>query len=209
MKIQLLLSIALIVSQLLHAQAPKGPGGKALFKKGDCKSGGVNLNVCIYCEDKELTKNCKEYICTDNGTCTEPPFKKNNEQIVRTNVTGIKYRVLGKGDTTSKLPKGTEFVNGKVTVKSGYKAVYSSDRKMVFVLSSNGNGIKGAFRCDCGSGSGSCRLATLGDALSCGGDTCCGLLITIDDFSGLTMQAAEKSPEKLTWKKVVLPTKSN
>jgi hypothetical protein len=90
MKIPLLLCSALIASQLLYSQAPKGPGGNSLYKKGDCEKGGVNSNICIYCEDKELTKNCKEYLCTDNGTCTENPFKKSNDQLVHTKVEGVK-----------------------------------------------------------------------------------------------------------------------
>lgn len=206
MKIQLLVCFTLIVSQLLHAQQPKGPGGNDLFKKGNCERAGVNFSVCTYCEDKELTKNCKDYWCTDNGTCTEAPLKKTNNQLVRTNVEGVKYIALGKNDTTSKLPKGTKFVNGKVTIQRGYKVVYSSDKKILAILSDSGPGINGSFRCFCPDGEGTCSIQVLYDKIACSGDDCCELIVNIE---GLTMQAVEKAPEKLTWKRVVLPTKSN
>ncbi len=213
MKIQLLLSFALMASQIVYTQPPKSPDGKNLYKKGDCKRSNADFNVCTYCEDKELTKNCKEYWCTDNGTCSEAPLKKPDGQLVRTNVDGIRYKALGKDDTTSKLPRGVKFVNGKVTIQSGYKAVYSSDKKMVFLLADNGSGIRGSFRCDCdGRGTGACNTSLINDKIVCGGDACCEMVVTINDsdgLSGLTMQDVEKAPEKLKWKKLVLPVKSN
>jgi hypothetical protein len=213
MKIQLLICFVLITSQLVNAQQPKGSGGNDLFKKGSCERAGVDFSVCTYCEDKELTKNCKDYWCTDNGTCTEAPLKKPNNQLVRTNVDGLKYTALGKDDTTSKLPKGTKFVNGKVTIQNGYKAVYSSDKKMVFLLADNGAGIRGSFRCDCdGRGTGACNTSLINDKIVCGGDACCEMVVTIESdayLSGHTMQDIERNPEKLKWKKLVLPVKSN
>lgn len=209
MRIQLLLCLAILLSHLLYAQLPKGPDGNNLYKKGDCKRGGVDLNVCIYCEDKELTKNCKEYISTDNGTCTESPFKKNNDQLVRTNLDSVKYISLGKNDTTSKLPKGTKFVNGKITIQNGYKAVISPDKKIVFIMSPGSEGIRGGFRCDCDPSSGSCNASIINNKIVCGGDSCCKIVVTISDSDGLTMQQAEEKPEKLKWKKLVLSTKSN
>jgi hypothetical protein len=209
MKIKLLICFVLITSQLVNAQQPKGPGGNDLFKKGNCERAGVDFSVCTYCEDKELTKNCKDYWCTDNGTCTEAPLKKPNNQLVRTNVDGIKYTALGKNDTTSKLPKGTKFVNGKVTVRNGYKAVYSSDKKMVAIKSANGPGVTGTFKCSCSSLDGSCSVSVVGGIIMCEGDECCRIVVTIGDSYGLTMEKIEQSPEKLKWKKLVLPVKSN
>jgi len=210
MKIPLLLCSALIASQLLYSQAPKGPGGNSLYKKGDCSRAGVDFNVCTYCEDIELKKNCKEYWCTDNGTCSEAPLKKPNELLEYINVGGAKYIAFGKDDTTSKLPRGVKTINGKTVVLAGYKTVYSSNNKMIFILSNNGNGVNGVYVCGCGeSTGGTCTAILVGNTVKCKGDDCCLVAITVGSLTGLTMQDIEQAPEKLTWKKVVLPTKSN
>lgn len=207
MKIKLLICFALFTNQLLNAQQPQGPGGNSLFKKGDCERAGVDFNVCTYCEDKELTKNCKDYWCTDNGTCTEAPRKNPNGNLMRINFGDGRYAAIKKEDTTSKLPKGTRFENGKVIVKNGYKAVYSSDKKIVAILSDNGLGITGTFMCECSTPGTSCGISTDGGILVCEGGGCCGLIIVIKGLQALTMEDIEKTPEKLKWKNLVLPGK--
>lgn len=207
-----MISVAILTNVLAYqvqAQKPKGPGGIDLYKKGDCERAGVNSNVCIYCEDKELTKNCKEYICTDNGTCTESPFKKAKGALVRIDVGDGKYALVKDSDTTTELPAGVKFKKGKVAIRNGYKAVYSSNKKMIAVMSDNGPGITGTFVCTCGSEEGSCGIFIDGGVLLCKGSECCGLLISIPPSAYLTMEALEKAPEKLSWKKIVFPAKSN
>jgi hypothetical protein len=210
MKKILLISILILLITNVNAQAPRGPNGSSLYKKGGCERVSAKFVSCTYCEDKELTKNCKEYWCTDDGTCTEAPLKKNNDQLMRTNADEKKVISIGENDTTSKLPRGVKLVKGKITVQEGYKAVSSSDKKTVFLISSGGNGVHGGFRCECDSSPGSsCNTSVINNKIVCGGDSCCKIVVTIYDGDNITMQQAEANPEKLKWRKLVLPTKSN
>lgn len=136
---------------------------------------------------------------------------KPNDQLMRTNVEGVKAISIGENDTTSKLPPGVKFVKGKITVKSGYKAVYSSDKKMVFIMSRNNPNVNGSFACGCISeGGGSCSLTIAANVIFCSGDDCCRLVVTQSDLSGvMAKQEIEEAPEKLTWKRIVFPKKSN
>ena len=71
MKIKLLFCLTLIANQFLHAQLPKGPDGKTLYQKGECKVLVPNVSYkCTFCEDKDLKVNCKEYDCSLTN-CTE------------------------------------------------------------------------------------------------------------------------------------------
>ncbi|MCB9054958.1 MAG: hypothetical protein H6549_03780 [Chitinophagales bacterium] len=205
MKRIIILLAVLSITAKVFSQAPKGPDGNSLYKKGDCERAGVNFNVCTYCEDKELTKNCKEYWCTDNGTCTEAP--KESPKASLTKSTKNIATKLKETDTTSKLPKGTKFENGKVVVTKGYKAVQSSDKTMVFIMADNGLGVDGTFRCSCPTAS--CKITNNGQVIICTGSDCCGMVVTTGESSGFTMEAIEKAPEKLKWKKLVLPVKRN
>jgi hypothetical protein len=95
-------------------------------------------------------------------------------------------------------------------LKNGFRAVFSSDKKTVFILRSNDTGIQGTFKCACGSAGGACTLLIVGRTLNCEGSECCTLITTVESSNTPnTMQDIEQAPEKLTWKKVVLPTKSN
>ncbi|HPG10915.1 MAG TPA: hypothetical protein PLU37_05250 [Chitinophagaceae bacterium] len=204
MKIQLCFCFALLINLLLQAQAPKGPDGNALYKKGDCERAGATFSVCTYCEDKELTKNCKEYLCTNDGTCTEKPKKAPKASLTKS-TENISTKLKETDSTTSKLPKGTKFENGKVVITKGYKAVHSSDKTMVFVMADNGLGVDGTFRCSCPTAS--CKITNNGQVIICTGSDCCGMVVTTGESSGFTMEAIEKAPEKLKWKKLIFPTK--
>jgi hypothetical protein len=210
MKIQLLLCFALMASQLLKAQLPIGPDGKALYQKGDCKTILQNVKYkCVFCEDEALTKNCKEYDCSLTE-CTESKSIKGGDGKMLSkpiSIDGRQLKINEDSNTTSKLPKGTKFENGKVVVTSGYKAVQSSDKTMVLLLANDGLGVRGGFRCDCdGGSSGTCNLSIINNKIVCGGDACCELVVTIyDEEKYIAMEAVEKAPEKLKWKKLVFP----
>ena len=210
MKPQLLICFTLITSQILYAQQPIGPNGNSLYKKGSCERVSAKFVTCTYCENKELTKNCKEYWCTDDGTCTEAPMKKDNSQLVKTKVEGTKFIDLKKEDTTSTLPKGVQYINGKITIQKGYKAVFTSNRKAVAIMSNNELGLSGSFSCECSEPGVSCGISTDGGILMCEpSGSCCRLLVVIKGETGLTMEKIEKTPEKLNWKKLVFPVKNN
>ena len=104
---------------------------------------------------------------------------------------------------------GTKFENGKVVITNGYKAVQSSDKTMVFILADNGNNVEGSFSCKCFLGLGACGVIISGSAVGCSGAECCRFKVTTGNLSGLTMQDIERAPEKLKWKNLVLPVKSN
>ena len=212
MKFQLFLCVTLIASQLLYGQLPTGPDGKTLYQKGDCKTILPNVKYkCVFCEDKELTKNCKEYDCSLTE-CKESKSTKGSNgrmQAKPISIDGKQVRMRDDSDTTSKLPKGTKFENGKVVITNGYKAVQSSDKTMVFILADNGNNVEGSFSCKCFLGLGACGVIISGSAVGCSGAECCRFKVTTGNLSGLTMQDIERAPEKLKWKKLVLPVKSN
>lgn len=126
MQKHLLIVLLVFYTSLLFSQAKKNIGGQDLYQKGSCERVSAKFVSCTYCTDKEL-KNCKEYWCIDDGTCTEAPLKNPNGQLSQ-NISGDGKNVtLSEKDTTSKLPKGTKFENGKVVVLNGYRAVRSSD----------------------------------------------------------------------------------
>ncbi|HRE37954.1 MAG TPA: hypothetical protein PLR98_13445 [Chitinophagaceae bacterium] len=207
-RIFLLLSFTLFAT-ILYSQAKKNIGGQDLYQKGSCERVSVNFVSCTYCTDKEL-KNCKEYWCTDDGTCTEAP-KKNQGRKLSTSAGNENIATkLKETDTTSKLPNGTKFQNGKVVIIDGYKAVYSSDKKIVAIKGNNDLGITGSFACVCSEPEVSCGISTDGGILICeSSSSCCRLLIVIKGSSELTMEKIEQAPEKLKWKKLIVPTKSN
>jgi len=135
---------------------------------------------------------------------------KPNDQLKRTNVEGLKAISIGVNDTTSNLPTGVKFVKGKIAIQTGYKAVYSSDKKIVFITAKKDSDVKGSFGCNCGTGGGSCHVTITSGAILCLGDDCCEMIVsTGNNLSGITMQGIEEAPEKLTWKRIVVPAKSN
>lgn len=80
---------------------------------------------------------------------------------------------------------------------------------MVFIISGNGPGVRGSFRCECESESGSCLTNVINNKITCGGDSCCKIVVTIYDSDELTMEKIEQASEKIKWKKLIVPTKSN
>ena len=41
--------------------------GKIIYQKGKCMWIGPRSLVCTYCDNAELTENCKEYLCDNRG----------------------------------------------------------------------------------------------------------------------------------------------
>ena len=210
MKNLILILITLFTSQLLLAQAPKSPSGKSLYKKGDCERVSVNFVTCIYCEDKALTKNCKKYWCTDDGTCSPAPRKNPNGELTRIEFGTGTFAEIKKEDTTSRLPKGTGLVNGKITVQNGYTAVYTKNKEMVVIFLQNTPTISGSFRCTCGTSSASCSTVISGTQITCTGDGCCKMIVTVGGAgTELTLEKVEKEPEKFIWKKLITTSKED
>jgi hypothetical protein len=228
MYIQILLCSALITGQVLYSQMPTGTSGKTLYQKGECKVLVPNVSYkCTFCEDKDLKVNCKSYDCSLTSCTESKSIKDVNGSMQNTlvNIEGkqVKFQNhkdtvqkplpfltsrIGANDTTSKLPKGTKFENGKVVVTNGYRAVRSSDKTMVLIVADNGLGAHGSFRCDCGGrGTGACNTSIINNKIICGGDKCCELVVTIEEGEGLylTMEEIENNSKKLTWKRIVFP----
>lgn len=228
MKYLLASLIVLFQTISMNAQAPKSPGGQALYKKGDCKRAGVDFSVCVYCEDKELTKNCKEYWCTDNGTCTEAPFKKNGDQLEAKESNEVKiaepkkidttrtWGRFGSKDTTSKLPKGLLINKGHVTLRSGYTSKPSSNGNFMFIIApGGGNNISGGYSCGCSGGDeGGCTLIVNPKQLTClggcGSGGSCKLIVTMGDgvVNAAMLETKPLSPAS-GWRVFVMPSKRN
>lgn len=177
---------------------------------GDCSV--VTPGVCLTNNHKSLKMKIKlllsfTLIASQLLNAQQP--QKPNDQLVSKNVDGLKTISIGENDTTSKLPTGTKFVKGKIAIQSGYKAVYSSDKKIVAIQSAKGLGLEGSFSCTCTTPGTHCGISTDGGILVCEGGGCCGLIIVVKGLKALTMEDIETAPEKLKWKKMVLPVKSN
>lgn len=202
----------IIFSTVVFSQLPKGPDGKDLYQKGECKVLVPNVSMkCVFCEDKELTRNCKEYKCSLTE-CTEVKSSKGADGRSLSKPVTIdakQLRINDGSDTTSKLPKGTKFENGKLVLMKGYKAVYTSGKKMVAIMSDNGESATGTFRCTCGIEDGSCGITIGSTLILCEGPECCSLVVSIPPGSDLTLEKIEKTPEKLKWKKLIFPAKIN
>ena len=57
--------------------------------------------------------------------------------------------------TTTKLPEGTTFKNGKVILKRGYRASYADNNQIIVVYKKKDGSVSGTFTCYCKQG-GSC-----------------------------------------------------
>ena len=208
-KITSLSPLFIMIALNVFSQAPKGPAGSTLYKKGDCAVVSTNFNSCTYCEDKELTKNCKEYWCTNDGTCEPAPLLPNNPN--RPKLAGKKDIQVSATDTTSKLPEGIHFKDGKIVTKKGYTIKYEHGGKIAVIYKDNdgegggpGSDIKASIRCICPS-QGACTLRVTSDnAAVCESKDCsvgCYMEVTIDP----NIKAMQ--PEQVKWKKLVISTK--
>ena len=105
--------------------------------------------------------------------------------------------------TTTKLPEGTIFKNGKVMLKRGYTASYADNNRVVIIKKMKAGGNTGAFSCDCESGSGGCGVGIDGNKISClpkNGCTRCSITVIVDPKS----IAITKSG--IDWKKLIIPS---
>lgn len=162
--------------------------GKKLYQKGDCERGGVDSKYCTFCEDEKLTINCKEYLCDNNNNCIPKPKR-------------VLGDVAGPFATTTQLPKGTIFKNGKVELLKGYTASYTDSNRVVVIKEKKG-GVTGSFTCYCKAGQGSCGSLVTGEGLKCVSDGCgeCGILVVINPKNvAITKSGSD-------WKKLILPT---
>lgn len=133
MKILFLFCLTLITNQFLHAQLPKGPDGKELYQKGDCKTILPNVKYkCVFCEDKALTKNCKEYDCSLTECTESKGIKSGDGRLLAkpVNIEGIQVRGLDNKDSTNKQLSTPVDVTGYINSKkiaNGKILVYEND----------------------------------------------------------------------------------
>jgi hypothetical protein len=118
-----------------YTQAPKGPDGKALYKKGDCEVVSVKFSECTFCEDSALTKNCKKYWCSE-GQCEEAPLTPQ----IPPDAKGQELPILKESDTTSIIPKSIYIRQGRICPSKGYKMTVSEDRGRVSIARIKGGG---------------------------------------------------------------------
>ena len=88
----------------LHAQAKKMEDLGPFKKCGQC---GVNCQSCTVCEDKQMTKNCKEWLCDDAGNCEQLPFPKSNAN----NIAGVATSGATGNSPTFQQPASQTNVN--------------------------------------------------------------------------------------------------
>lgn len=227
MQKHLLIVLLVFYTSLLFSQAKKNIGGQDLYQKGSCERVSAKFVSCTYCTDKEL-KNCKEYWCTDDGTCTEAPFKKNGDQLEAKESNEVKIaepkkidttRTWGRfetKDTTSKLPKGLLINKGHVTLRSGYTSKPSSNGNFMFIIApGGGNNISGGYSCGCSGGDeGGCTLIVNPQQLTClggcGSGGSCKLIVTMGDgvVNAAMLEKKPLSPAS-GWRVFVMPSKRN
>jgi len=117
-----------------YAQLTKGPDGKDLYQKGVCKTIMPNVKYkCVFCEDKELTKNCKEYDCSLTE-CTESKSIKGSDGRLLSKPIAIQGKQIRiQDDSTGRTPHSsidlTEHFNNR-KVKNGTVLIYQGEKKM-------------------------------------------------------------------------------
>lgn len=115
-------------------------------------------------------------------------------------------RYANTGDeilVTSRLPEGTVFKGGKITVKEGYRTSYTDNKQVIIVQQANGN-ITGAFTCACKEGQGGCTVSASGSVIICipvGCGYCEAMLTTVEPTKGVAITKANSN-----WKKIIIPT---
>ena len=120
-------------------------------------------------------------------------------------------------ETTSKLPEGTFAKDGKIMVRTGYKARFSEKDNKVVVIQAvaatanrpGGAGvITGSFTCSCrNAGTDDCTMSLKGDNMICVGPSCstCDISVVINPKAGLAITRETKG---VTWKRFVIPAKT-
>jgi len=110
--------------------------------------------------------------------------------------------------STSSLPEGTEWKNGKIMIKPGYVATYFDTSHMVTIRSSRAGatGTGGWFACLCKSSNGSCLLSPTPQSVSCLNNTCkdCYMAVIIKT-KGIT----EDERRNFVWKRLIVPPRTN
>lgn len=105
---------------------------------------------------------------------------------------------------TTDLPEGTAFINGKVTLKKGYRTSYADSNRVLTVQKPDGS-TSGAFKCRCEAGSpaGSCSVSITDGAIRCvaTGGCDCTLDVIIKPTKNIAITQSAGN-----WKKLVIPT---
>lgn len=209
-RIFLLVSFALSAT-ILFSQAKKNIGGKDLYLKGSCERVSVKFVSCTYCTDKELT-NCKEYWCTDDGTCTEAPKKNQGRELSVSQDNENIATKFKETDTTSKLPKGLTIRNGVIHLKEGYVIKEAANGKYKTILSAQGlggmGGTVGGFVCICKEDGGFCSVTIVGSSLhcACGEYKGCRVIVTTDESPARTVKEGKDTPAPENgWKEFIMP----
>ena len=131
MKRILLISIIIPITHFIYAQLPKGPNGKDLYQKGDCKTILQNVKYkCVFCEDEKLTINCKEYECSLTE-CKESKNTKETDGKELSKPINIQGKQIRMGQDSSKPSNHidiTALFNEK-KVSNGTVLIYESEGK--------------------------------------------------------------------------------
>ncbi len=94
-------------------------------------------------------------------------------------------------ETTAKdLPKGVSYLNGIITLKSGYTFEQLPNNRGVRLVNAKGVST-GSFVCRCGGmvgGMVTCKPGYDGTSLTCGGGACCKMTVTINPSAISDMQ---------------------
>jgi hypothetical protein len=131
MKKLFLVITILAISPVLFAQLPKGPDGKDLYQKGDCKTILPNVKYkCVFCEDAALTKNCKTYDCSlteckESKNIKETSGKELSKPI---DIQGKQIRIQEDSSKPSNHIDITNLLNER-KVQNGTAVIYESEGK--------------------------------------------------------------------------------
>lgn len=122
-----------------------------------------------------------------------------------------------KTATTTSLPEGTSWKDGKIIVAQGYKATYSPNDNKVVIISTVSNNpiakpssVSGTFTCVCSdqTKTNDCSVMVRDYTLTCIGEKCgsdCRIYTTIKPSAGFAITRETKG---VIWKKFVFPSKT-
>jgi hypothetical protein len=117
-------------------------------------------------------------------TCTVY-VSANAQQVTSTPAQPTVKTFIITAETAKDLPEGVAFINNKVTAKPGYKFEQLPNGGGVrLVETQNLRNVKdGYYVCNCNKvpgGAGSCTVSIFDNTLSCDGDDCCSLAVTVN-----------------------------
>lgn len=106
--------------------------------------------------------------------------------------------------TTTKLPEGTSFENGKIMLKKDYRTSYADSNRVLIVQKPDGS-TSGAFKCRCETSSpgGSCSVTITEGSIRCvaTGGCNCTLDVIVKPAKNTAITQSGKN-----WKKLIIPS---